>query len=189
MKKLASLILTLSFLLLKSVVFAQSVSFAVKTSPNVDLVFDTIDKYKNGIILPSFLTLRVESIGTEWDLYVGTSTATGGFFDLNNAYSSTGNSMIPVGILQARVSNPANTSLTGSSFFNLTDISNPTYLIGSTANDATVNCGTTGANVPGSYSSSPQCYTFKVDLKANPGLNYRAGSYALRVDFVLIQDL
>lgn len=167
----------------------QSLSFALKTSPNSSFVFDTMEKYKNGIVLPSFLTLRVESIGTQWDMYVGTTTVAGGTFDLNTAYGSSGNSSIPVNILQARVFNTANTSLTGTSFFNLTDISNPHYLIGSASADQAVACPGIGTNSPGSYTNSPQCYTFKVDLKADPGFNYRAGNYSLRVDFVLIQDL
>lgn len=168
---------------------AQSVSFAMKTSPNAGFVFDTIDKYRNGIILPAALTLKVESIGSEWDLYVGTNTSTGGFFDVINNYSSSGNSAVPVSVLQARVFNVSNTSLTGTSFFSLSDISNPVYLIGSAADDVAVTCNGQGTNIAGSYSSQPQCYTFKVDLKATPGLNYSAGSYSLRVDFVLIQDL
>ncbi|WP_207427935.1 hypothetical protein [Pedobacter sp. SYSU D00535] len=168
---------------------AQTVSFALKTTPNVNFDFNTIEKYQKGIIIPSFLTLRVESPGAEWDLYVGTTTTTNGFFDVNNAYGSSGNSSIPVNILQARVYNTANTTQTGTSFFNLSDISSPNYIIGSSGNDPAAPCGVTGANAAGSYNTQPQCYTFKVDLKATPGLNYRAGSYSLRVDFILMQDL
>jgi len=168
---------------------AQSVSFALKTTPNNSFIFDTIEKYQNGIILPNYLTLKVESVGTEWDLYVGTTTGTGGIFDINTAYGTSGNASIPVGILQARITNTSNTSQTGSSFFNLTDIATPTYVIGTSADDAAIACGSTGANAAGSYTSQPQCYSFKVDLKATPGLTYKAGSYSLRVDFILVQDL
>jgi hypothetical protein len=188
-KKSSPLILTLLLALFHHLVSAQSVSFALKTSPNINLTFDTIEKYKNGIVIPSFVTLKVESVGTEWDLYMGTTTTSGGFFDANTTYGISGNSSVPVNILQARVFNASGTSQTGSSFFTLTDISNPTYLIGSAANNAAVACGSVGANSPGSYATQPQCYQFKVDLKATPGLSYKAGSYSLRVDFVLIQDL
>lgn len=189
MKKSASLALTLALIFLHTALLAQSVSFALKTSPNASFVFDSIDKYNNGIVIPSFATLKVEAVGTEWDLYVGTTTTTGGQFDVNTTYGTSGISSIPVSILQARVFNASGTSQTGSSFFNLTDIANPVYLIGTTGNDAPVNCTAAGTNVAGSYTTQPQCYTFKVDLKATPGLNYRTGSYSLRVDFVLIQDL
>lgn len=176
-------------MLLQLASFAQSVSFALKTSPNINLVFDSIDKYRNGIVIPSFVTLKVETVGTEWDLYMGTTTNANGFFDVNTTYGTSGNSSVPVSILQARVYNASGTSQTGTSFFNLTDIATPVYLIGSTANDVAVNCSSSGTNVAGSYTTQPQCYSFKVDLKATPGLTYRAGSYSLRVDFVLIQDL
>jgi hypothetical protein len=188
-KKSIPLMLTLILTLIQLVVSAQSVTFALKTSPNVGFTFDSIEKYKNGIILPSFVILRVESVGTEWDLYMGTTTVAGGFFDVNTTYGTSGNASLPVSILQARVSNASGTSQTGSSFFNLTDIATPTYLIGSAANDASVACGSAGANVAGTYTVQPQCYQFKVDLKATPGLTYRAGSYSARVDFILIQDL
>ncbi|MBC7912811.1 MAG: hypothetical protein H7Y07_01695 [Pyrinomonadaceae bacterium] len=189
MKKPTPLIIVLCLLLLHSTLFAQSVSFALKTSPNANFVFDTINKYQNGITIPSLLTLKVEAVGTQWDLYVGTSTAVGGFFDINTAYGTSGISAVPVSILQARVSNASRTSPLNNSFFNLTDILVPQYLIGSSALDAAATCPALGTNTAGSYTSQPQCYTFKVDLKATPGLTYTAGSYSLRVDFVLMQDL
>ena len=167
----------------------QAVSLALKSSPNVNLQFDTMEKYRKGIILPAFLTLNVEATGTEWDLYVGTTTSINGFFDVISSYSTTGNTAIPVSILQARVHNSSNTSQTSTSFFNLSDLSNPVYVIGSAGNDVSIPCGTTGANGAGSYSSQPSCYSFKVDLKATPGFDYRAGLYSLRVDFILVQDL
>jgi hypothetical protein len=174
---------------LHSFLKAQSVSFALKTSPSSTLTFDTFDKYQYGIVLPNFVTLKVETIGTEWDLYVGTTTTVAGVFDMNNSYGTTGSASIPVNILQARVYTTSNSTQTGTSFFNLNDIASPTYLIGSSANDAAITCGSVGTNVAGSYTSDPQCYNFKVDLKATPGLGYRAGSYSLRIDFILVQDL
>jgi hypothetical protein len=188
-KKIKLSILTIFFALITTAAFAQSVSFALKTSPNVNLTFDSIEKYKNGIIVPNFLNLKVEAVATEWDLYVGTTTVTNGIFDTNYSYGTSGNPSVPVSVLQARVSNTSNTSQTGNTFFNLTDISNPVHLIGSNANDPTINCGSTGTNAPGSYTTQPQCYNFRVDLKANPGFDYKAGSYSLRIDFILIQDL
>ncbi|MFD2162962.1 hypothetical protein ACFSJU_11210 [Paradesertivirga mongoliensis] len=188
MKKTA-LILTLSLVLLNLAASGQSVSFALKTSPNLNFVFDSIDKYNKGIVIPSFVTLKVDAVGTEWDLYMGTTTTASGLFDVNTSYGTSGNSSIPVSILQARVYNASGTSQTGTSFFNLTDIATPVYMIGSAANDASVNCASSGTNVAGSYTTQPQCYSFKVDLKATPGLTYKAGSYSLRIDFVLIQDL
>jgi len=171
---------------------AQSVSFDLKTSPSVDFTFNTIEKCINGITMPHALDLNVNVTGGEWDLYIGTTTTGAGTWNLSTSYSSTGIATPPVSILQARVYNPNNTSLTGGGFFPLSDIATPTYMIGSLSNDPSVGCGDpspVGTNQAGSYTSDPSCYRFRVDLKLTPGLIYRPGLYTLRVDFILIEDL
>lgn len=170
----------------------QSGGFDLKTSPNVDFVFNTLEKYENGIVLPHVLELKVTVTGAEWDLYMGTTTTTAGSWNVTSTYSNVGISPPPVSILQARVYNMSNTQQTGGSFFPLTDVATPVYLIGSTANDATVNCGDavpTGTNTAGDYITSPACYKFNVDLKIDPGFSYRPGLYTARVDFYIIEDL
>lgn len=172
--------------------FSQSVDFDLKTSPNIEFKFRTISEYQNGIIIPNALELKVNAIGTQWDLYVGTTTTAAGSWNVINSYSTVGVSPPPTSILQARVYNSNNTSQTGPGFFPLTDIASPTYVIGSNVNDAGVNCGDpspVGTNQPGDYTSSPGCYKFRVDLKMVPGFNYRPGLYTLRVDYILIEDL
>jgi hypothetical protein len=171
---------------------AQSVNFELKTSPNVDFTFNTIDKYVNGITVPHALELDVNVTGSQWDLYIGTSTTAAGEWNVLTSYSTTGISPPPSGILQARIYNISNTPQTGAGFFPLTDIASPTYIIGSNGNDPAVNCSDpspVGTNQPGDYSVDPECYRFKVDLKLVPGMNYRPGLYNMRVDFILIEDL
>lgn len=180
------------FLLISNFSAAQSVTFELKTSPNLDFTFNTLDEYTNGILLPAALELKVNAIGTQWDLYIGTTTTAAGSWNVTTTYSSVGISPPPISLLEARVYNSNNTSLTGTGFFPLADIAIPVYIIGSNANDPTVNCADivpTGTNEPGDYTSTPSCYKFKVDLKINPGFNYRPGLYTLRVDYVLIEDL
>jgi hypothetical protein len=171
---------------------AQSVSFDLKTSPSADFTFNTIEKCVNGIIMPHVLDLNVNVTGSEWDLYVGTTTTGAGTWNVSTTYSTTGIATPPVSILQARIYNPNGTSLTGGGFFALTDIATPTYMIGSISNNPAVSCSDpspVGTNQPGSYTSDPSCYKFRVDLKLTPGLTYRPGLYTLRVDFILIEDL
>jgi len=75
-------------------------------------------------------------------------------------------------------------------FFPIQDILTPTYVIGSAlAPDGAVACPNMGANQPGSYLTSPSCYKFNVDLKITPGLGYQAGSYSIRIDYLLVEDL
>ena len=173
-------------------VTAQSGGFELTTSPNADFIFNTLEKYQNGIVIPHVLTLNVNVSGAQWDLYMGATTTTAGSWNVSATYSNVGISPPPVSILQARVYNLSNTQLTGGGFFPLTDVATPIYLIGSTANDPAVSCGDpvpTGTNVAGDYISSPSCYKFNVDLKVTPGFTYRPGFYTLRVDFYIIEDL
>jgi len=180
------------FMLTTHVVKSQSYSFDMKTSPSIDFSFNTINKCIYGITVPNALELNVNVTGGEWDLYIGATTSTAGSWNLITGYSNTGNSTLPVGLLQARVYNANNTSITGAGFFPLTDIATPVYMIGGIGNDPAVNCGDAvpvGTNQAGTYLSDPSCYRFKVDLKLVPGLVYRPGLYTLRIDYILIEDL
>ena len=181
---------TLLFLSCKG--FGQSVSFDLKTTPDLEFNFNSIDKYVKGITKPGAMELNVTATGSEWDLYIGVSTAVAGTMNVVSTYSSTGDAQPPVSLVQARVYNTNSTPLTGAGFFNLNDIATPVYIIGSSGNDGAVNCGDAipaGTNQPGSYLTDPECYRFRVDLKVTPGLIYRPGLYTMRVDFILIEDL
>jgi hypothetical protein len=172
--------------------FAQSGGFELQTYPNVDFIFNTLDKYENGIIIPHVVELKVNTSGAQWDLYMGTTTTTAGSFNVTSTYSNVGISPPPVSLIQARVYNAGSTQQTGGGFFPLTDVALPVYLIGSSADDLGVSCGDpipTGTNEPGDYITSPSCYKFSVDLKIVPGFNYRPGMYTARVDFYIIEDL
>jgi len=168
----------------------QSVSFDLKTSKNLEFDFNTINKYVNGIIAYNACELNVNVSGTQWDLYVGATTSKPGYWDVSAEYSNSGD-YPPISILQLRINNSSNTSLVPG-FFPLTDISSPTYLIGSAGSpDAAVSCPGQGTNQPGDYNSSSGCYKFRVDIKITPGLTtiYKAGLYTLRIDYVLVQDM
>lgn len=187
MKGLLYLILILSGFF-NLTVKGQNLGFAVKTSPNINLVFSSIDQYINGIIVPNAVTLNIEATSTQWDLYVGTSTTTPGKWDIVSVYSGTGD--IPdVNIVEAQFRNASQTSQV-SGFFQLSDISSPVYLIGSAlAPDVSNSCPAIGTNTSGSYLTDPSCYQFNVDLKVKPGLTNKPGLYTLRIDYILIQDL
>ncbi len=171
---------------------AQSGGFELQTSPSVDFIFNTFEKYQNGIIIPHVLELNVNAIGAQWDLYMGATTTTAGSMNVITTYSSAGISPPPVSILKARVYNQSNTQQTGGGFFPVADVASPVYIIGSMANDPGVGCGDpspVGTNEAGDYIVSPSCYKFNVDLKIDPGFSYRPGLYTLRVDFYIIEDL
>ncbi len=183
-----SVVLLFLSLLLSIAIRAQSVSFALKTSPNITFDFNTIQKYENGITIMNACTLNIEATGTQWDLYVGATTTNIGYWDVTNTYGSTG-SLPTIGILKLQFRNAAATSLV-SGFFSLQDISTPTYIIGtSAAPDAAISCPNLGTNTAGSYLTNPSCYKFNIDLRITPGFSLRPGLYTLRIDYVIIQDL
>jgi hypothetical protein len=165
---------------------AQSVSFELKSSPNVAFDFTTVNHYLTGVTRMNAIQLNIETT-VQWDLYVGTTTDLPGYWDEVSMYALNGERP-PVSMLQMRARNSSSTSLL-STFFPLRDISDPVYLIGSAATDALISCPDTGTNAPGSFISNPNCYRFDVDLRVVPGLQYRPGLYELRVDYVIVQDL
>lgn len=165
----------------------QTVSFELKTSPNVLFDFNTIQEYINGITYMNAMTLNINTTD-RFDLYVGATTTAAGFWNVTSTYSIGGNPP-PISILQLQFRNASSTSKV-SGFFTLQDILNPTYIIGSSAKpDATLACPLNGTNTPGNYLTTPNCYKFNIDLKITPGLTYQSGLYQLRVDYVIISDL
>ncbi|MBN2747057.1 MAG: hypothetical protein JXR34_10055 [Bacteroidales bacterium] len=183
-------ILTFIFLVsLNGKLSAQSVSFGITAhSDNITFDFNTIQSYLAGKTFYNAYELMVDVSGSQFDLYVGATTSVPGFFDVVSTYSSTGTTP-PVSILQMQFRNSMNTSLM-SGFFPLTDISTPTYIIGTpAAPDLSISCPNVGTNVAGSYLTNPGCYKFNLDLKIVPGFSYKPGLYTLRIDYILIQDL
>ncbi|MCG8580813.1 MAG: hypothetical protein MI866_12900 [Bacteroidales bacterium] len=167
---------------------AQSVNFAIKTSPAVHLDFNTVQKYVSGITVMNVCELNVETVGTQWDLYVGATTTVPGEWDVNSVYSAVG-SVPPINILQLQFRNASSTSQVPG-FFPIQDILSPTYIIGSAvAPDPAVNCPAVGTNQAGNYLATPSCYKFNVDMKVVPGFGLQPGSYSIRIDYVLVQDL
>ncbi len=188
------LIIALSYTTHIQYASAQAVNIDLATSTNVDFTFDNINKLNYGIVLPNAITLNVEAVGTQWDLYVGTVTTVAGTWDNATYYTSTGNGSIPVGILQMRVHNLSNTPQI-SGYVPMQNIATSTLdIIGNhlSAPDPAVNCSDlvhVGTNTAGTYAVDPQCYQFRVDLKVVPGIVYRPGLYTLQIEFIIAQDL
>jgi len=167
---------------------AQSVNFALTTSPNITFDFNTIQKYETGITIMNACILNIEASATQWDLYVGATTTNIGYWDVSTTYGTSG-TLPTIGILKLQFRNAAATAQV-SGFFPLQDRSTPTYIIGSAAApDAAISCPNIGTNTAGNYLTSPSCYIFNVDLRIIPGFTLRPGLYTIRIDYVLMQDL
>jgi hypothetical protein len=181
--------LCIIFTIASLAVRGQSLDFALKTGPNVNFNFTTVQQYVSGKTIMDAVTLNVVAVGTQWDLYVGATTTVAGQWDVVTSYSPTYGTLPTIDILKLQFRNMSNTSLV-SGFFPLTDVSAPVYIIGTAAApDATLACPNNGTNSPGSYLANPNCYQFKVDMRIVPGFDLRPGLYTLRVDYYLVEDL
>jgi len=194
MKNTTNIFILFFLIMACSLLRAQTVSFELKTNPSIDFTFNTIAKYQSGITIPNAVTLNVVATGTQWDLYVGSITATAGTWDNTQYYCATGDGFPPVSILKVAFRNSGSTPLlTG--YLPMEDISTTTLdIIGdhTHVSDPPINCGDVnhqGTNTEGTYLTDPQCYQFKVDFKIVPGLNYRAGVYTLTAEIIIAPDL
>lgn len=178
---------------LRSSSSAQTVDIILATNPNVEFTFNTVAKLVNGIVIPNAVTVNIEAVGIGWDLYVGSVTTVAGTWDNAQYYTTSGDGAPPVSLLQMRVHNLSSTPLI-SGFVPMQDIATSTLdIIGDhNATDADIYCSDpvhTGTNAAGSYTTDPQCYQFKMDLKVVPGMTYRPGIYTMQVEIIVAPDL
>jgi len=164
----------------------QTLDLAITKGSDLTFTFNTIRSYATGGILGNASEVTVEST-VEWDLYVGTETTVAGFWDLVQSYSDAGSDNIPVSILEVRANSPGLTSQEAA-FFQLSDISTPTFLIGSNVDDPNTGSGI-GTNDPGDGLADPNSHRFRISYKLTPGFDYSPGIYTLTVLFTIAEDL
>lgn len=184
MTRQLAVILIFSMITLQGV--SQTLDLAITKGSDLSFTFNTIRSYTIGGVLGNASEVTVEST-VEWDLYVGTETVVAGFWDLLQSYSDAGSDNIPVSILEVRANSPGLTSQEAA-FFQLNDISTPTFLIGSNGNDPTTGTGI-GTNDPGDGISDPFSHRFRISYRLTPGFDYSPGIYTLTVLFTIAEDL
>lgn len=181
------------FMIITCAVKAQSVAIEIASDPNVQFNFNTIDQLINGIVIPNAITVNIASDSAQWDLYTGAVTTVANQWDNVQYYTTSGVGNIPVNILSMRAHNLSNTQLT-SGYIPMQDIATSTMdIIGNhLSTDPRISCSDAnniGTNAPGSFLTDPQCYQFRIDLKASPGIMYRPGTYTMQIVFIIAQDL
>lgn len=184
MQRKLSFILFFNLLALSAL--GQTLDLTITKGADLSFTFNTIRSYTLGGVLGNASEVTVESTA-EWDLYVGAETSVTGFWDLIQSYSNAGDDNIPVGILEIRANSPGLTSQEAA-FFQLQDISTPTFLIGSNVDDPTIGTGI-GTNDPGDGTSDPFSHRFRISYKLTPGFDYSPGIYSLTVLFTIAEDL
>lgn len=173
--------------LINTTVVAQTtVGFEGITSPNCDFTFDTMEKYKSGLVKYNLLQLNVVS-DKRWDLYVAANVAVADSWDVDQYYSNSGPNP-DIDILSLRFRNASNTS-NEPTFFPIRHTSDPVYIIGTDGTDGDVLCGAGHTNVAGTYVTESNCYQFNVDVRVKPEMGDRAGSYHMEIVFTILEDI
>lgn len=171
-------------------VTSQTNTFQLKRSPNINFSFNSVNDYISGVTFYGAMELNITA-ASNWELKVGAVTNV--IDEWNNVVNYSSGGVEPsVSILELRFRNSNNTSLL-SGFVPLSDISAPLIVIGDGSGGAgDIPCPGLGTNMPGSYTTSPGCYSFDVDLRIVPGMpatGIKGGVYQLTIEFLLMEVL
>jgi hypothetical protein len=172
------------------------------TVSNVDFTFDSFAKYIGGITQNGASIIRVNVSNSvtldpdcRWSLSVIvdnnplSGTPANEWESLVN-YTTSGNAP-QIDMLEIRIRNACNTSLTGGGFVNLLNNHGDFFNIIDFNGGVTIPAGSciTNVNGPGSYLSNYNEYNFTIDYRITPGLNLRSGIYQLSIKFLIIEEL
>lgn len=203
LKNIYLLLFTISFSI--SHLFAQhcdAVALFMPSLANVDFTFDSFAKYIGGITQNGATIIRVNvsnSVNLDpdcrWALSVivdnnpSAGTPANEWESLVN-YTSSGTPP-QIDMLEIRVRNACNTSLTGNGFVNLLNNHGDFFNIIDFNNSVTIPAGSciTNVNGPGSYLTHYNEYNFTIDYRITPGLTLRSGIYQISIKFLLIEEL
>lgn len=165
---------------------------------NIDVSFDSFGKYLSGITKYGATRLKINVDNSitlnpdcRWNLVVlvendGGATPNDEWQTLFT--QSVSGDAPKVDIMQLRITNPCQTSQTGTSFFNIPLVSGtPIMVITNTGITTPAGSCTTNVNGPGNANQNYNEFTFDIDYKIIPGTGTRSGVYQLRVRFLLTE--
>ncbi len=196
--------LTLVWLMLAALTgraqLCDEVSLSLTTTSNLDFSFDTYTKYQSGLTINGATRLKVtvknninNNPDCRWNLVIyvenGSASTPPNEWEMLYSASTSGNKP-EIDLLQLRIRNACNTSLTGNQFFNVPTVGGTPILIISN-NGVTTPAGscTTNVNGPGDPINNYNEFNFDIDYRLVPGSGFRSGTYQLRLRYVLIESL
>lgn len=166
------------------------------TSGAINLNFDDFSKYRSGITISGATTLRLKVLpnnaSCKWSLrvYIENNPASGTPVDQWETVSmyGTGVNAPTLDLLSFKVYNGCGTPINNNIYQNFLPVNGAFIDI---INDITLttagNCGT-NVNGAGTYLSHPAEYTFMIDYRVLPGLNFSPGVYQLNLHFCLVEQ-
>jgi hypothetical protein len=180
--------------------FCDNVNLSVTTSNNIDFSYDTFGKYLAGQTQNGVTKLKVtvsndinNNPSCRWNLvlYVENGSVTTANTDWEQLQSqSTSGTNPKIEMLQLRVRNNCNTSLTGNQFFNVPLISGtPILIISNTGITIPAGSCITNVNGPGNPISNYNEFTFDIDYRIVPTVGVKSGTYQVKLRYLLTEDI
>lgn len=178
--------------------FCDEVRLSVSSNANVDFSFDTFGEYMAGITQNGSTKLKVavnnslnNNPSCRWNLVilVENASATTAPTEWEQLQSNSTSGTAPqIDMLQLRIRNNCNTSLTGNQFFNV-PITTGTPIIVISNNGITTPAGscTTNVNGPGNSITNYNEYSFDIDYRIVPTNGVRSGVFQLKVKYLLTE--
>ena len=186
-----------------SPVYAQlhcgSVELILENQGNSLFTFDNFSAYDGGVPRTTIARLKVRvedkpvSDGLcSWSLYLNAdnNSAPATEWEELSLYSNGLGQNPLLNILELRVTNDCATSSLDGAFIALSDVSDIIEIIKPMILDikAAGSC-VENVNGPGDYISNYQEFTFKIEVRIKPGMNFNPGRFALTLNFRLEENI
>lgn len=165
---------------------------------SADFTFDTMGKYLTGITQSGVTTLKLTvtelAAPCRWQLHANIDNggvAPNTEWELVTPYSAAGPPHALINLLQLRIRNECNTSLSGTGFVNIANTGANIDIVESPGvSIAPGACTGVNVNRPGSYLTNYGEFSFTVDYRiVFPALVYRPGVYQVTVRYCLTEDI
>jgi len=178
--------------------FCDEVRLSVSSNANVDFSFDTFGEYMAGITQNGSTKLKVtvsnslnNNPSCRWNLVilVENASATTAPTEWEQLQSNSTSGTAPqIDMLQLRIRNNCNTSLTGNQFFNVpTTTGTPIIVISNNGITTPAGSCTTNVNGPGNSITNYNEYSFDIDYRIVPTNGVRSGVFQLKVKYLLTE--
>lgn len=179
--------------------FCDEVRLSVSSNANVDFSFDTFGEYMAGITQNGSTKLKVavsnslnNNPSCRWNLVilVENASATTAPTEWEQLQSNSTSGTAPqIDMLQLRIRNNCNTSLTGNQFFNVpTTTGTPIIVISNNGITTPAGSCTTNVNGPGNSITNYNEYSFDIDYRIVPTNGVRSGVFQLKVKYLLTEN-
>ena len=195
------LLLVICYNITEGQVHCGSVSIIPNSSVNQIVVFDDFTKYNGGITINSVTRLRIKVEDKtipdplcSWNLKMYIENNSGAGTNINQweeiATYGNGNGINPrIRFLQVRVRNICSTSPADNTFIRFQNTNDILDIISDMLPITLAGSCSQNVNGPGSYLTNYDEFNFDIDIRINPGFNFKPGIFNLNIRFRLEENI